>query len=175
MHTTEVIKEFTRLWTKAQPAVSAFVSSMIRDYNQAEDVLQQVSIALLDNFEQYDPDRSFVAWAIGVAKLEVLSHRRKSATDRHVFDSQAIEMVADAFVDVESEFGGISEALSKCLSSVQGRTREVFDLRYAHELKPDEIAERMNMRPNHVSVLLHRARNFLRRCIKRRIMVTGMQ
>ncbi len=175
MKASDQIKEFTRLWTKAQPAVSAFVSSMVTEFNQAEDVLQQVSVALLDNFEEYDPERPFVAWAIGVAKLEILTHRRKYAKDRHVFDSDALELVADAFGEVQQELSGINEALSKCLKSVRGKARQAFDLRYTEDLKPEEIAEQMEMTTNAVSVLLHRSRNFLRRCIKQRVMVAGLQ
>ncbi len=175
MNATQQIKEFTRLWTKAQPAVAAFISSMVPDFNQAEDVLQQVSMALLDNFEGYDPERPFVAWAIGVAKLEILSHRRKSAVDRHVFDSEAVAMVADAFADIRDELGGINEALAKCLKSVQGKSREAFELRYTEDMRPAEIADQMGMSTNAVSVLLHRSRNFLRRCIKQRVMVAGVQ
>jgi len=175
MTTSEKIKDFTRLWTKAQPTVSAFISSFVRDTNEAEDVLQEVSITLLDHFDQYDPERPFVPWAIGMAKYEVLTHRRKSAIDRHVFDSESMSLVADAFSEIESELSGVNEALSKCLKSIKGKARKAFDLRYGQELKPAEIAENMNMNVNAVSVLLHRARNFLRRCIKQRIMVAGVE
>ncbi len=175
MSISEQAKEFTRLWTRAQPAIAAFISSMIPDYNEADDVLQQVSVTLLDHFDAYDRDRPFVPWAVGFAKYEILNSRRRRATDRHVFDSEALDSVAEAFVGMEAELGGISEALRKCLKSIQGKAREAFDLRYAQDAKPPEIADRLSMSTNAVGVLLHRTRNFLRRCVKHRIMIAGLE
>jgi RNA polymerase sigma-70 factor (ECF subfamily) len=175
MNNSENAKQFTRLWTSAQPAVAAFVSSMVPDYNEADDVLQQVSVTLLDKFHQYDPKRPFIAWAIGVAKLEILSHRRKSSHDRHIFDSEALERVADAFEELEPKLGRIGESLAMCMRLLKGRPRDAFELRYGRDMKPADIGKQLSMTPNAVGVLLHRARTSLRKCIEQRLKVVENQ
>ena len=61
------LREVTRRWTLAVPAVSAFVTSLVGDFQDRDDVLQDTAVAIMESFDQYDPDRPFLAWALGVA------------------------------------------------------------------------------------------------------------
>ena len=65
-------EEIAVLWTNAQPAVAAYVSSIVRKFQDADDILQQVAVAIVKNYDKYDKNRSFVALAIGFAKNEIL-------------------------------------------------------------------------------------------------------
>ena len=67
---------FMRLWTAAQPAVSGYVRSLVRDRAVADEVLQETSLVLFRRFEEYDEQRPFVAWALGIARFQVLSLNR---------------------------------------------------------------------------------------------------
>ena len=49
--------------------VAAFVLSIIPDFHQAEDVLQQVAVVLVREFGQFDTSRPFLPWALGIAQL----------------------------------------------------------------------------------------------------------
>ncbi len=86
-------EQLTVEWTKAQPVVAAYISSLVPDFHDAEDILHQVAVTLVQKFDQYDRQRPFVAWAIGIAKYEVLKHRRKIATDKHVFGNDLVEQI----------------------------------------------------------------------------------
>ncbi len=44
-----------RLWTLAQPTVSAFVVSVVRDFAARDDLLQETAIAVIESFDRYDP------------------------------------------------------------------------------------------------------------------------
>ena len=61
-------ERFMRYWTRAQPVVAGYVSSMTPDVHEADDLLQDTAVVLLRKFGEYDPGRSFVAWALGIAK-----------------------------------------------------------------------------------------------------------
>jgi RNA polymerase sigma-70 factor (ECF subfamily) len=50
-------------WTKAQPAVAAFITSMVGDFHQSEDLLQKTAAAIVIKYDTYDASRSFTAWA----------------------------------------------------------------------------------------------------------------
>jgi hypothetical protein len=58
-------REVTRLWTLAVPAVSSFVASLVRDFQDCDDVLRDTAVAVVESFDQYDPARPFLAWALG--------------------------------------------------------------------------------------------------------------
>lgn len=57
-----------RLWALAQPTVSAFITAVLRDFSDRDDVLQDVAVAVLDGFGSFDEHRPFTPWAIGVAR-----------------------------------------------------------------------------------------------------------
>jgi len=70
------VERFTLEWTKAQPTVAGDISSLTPDFHQAEDILQRAALALIRKLDEYDREKPFVVWAIGVARLEVLKSRR---------------------------------------------------------------------------------------------------
>lgn len=159
----------SQLWTKAYPMVFAFVRATVRDFHSCEDIMQEVATAAAKNFDQYERDRPFSAWAIGVARNKVLMHLRKSSGDRHVFDDETIQAVAVACVEVEPELSPRRIALEQCASKVQGRARKVLEMRYARGEQPAAIAKVTGMTANAVSILLHRTRRALRDCIERQV------
>jgi RNA polymerase sigma-70 factor (ECF subfamily) len=72
-------ERFLRLWAEAQPAVAAFVHAVVRDSAAAKDLLQETALVLFRRFADYDGDRPFIAWALGVARFQVLGFQRDEA------------------------------------------------------------------------------------------------
>jgi len=162
-------EQFALLWTAAQPTVAGYIHAALGDYHQAQDVLQQTAVALVRKFDQYDPDRPFAAWAIGVARLELLAHRRQFATDRHQFSEKLIDQLADGYASMTPQLNQMDTALSQCIDEMQGQSRRALELRYRQNLKPAEVAAQLGMQPGSVRVMLHRIRAALRQCIERRL------
>ena len=91
---------FTRLWTDAQPTVSQFVASLVKDPWAVRDIVQNVSLVLLRKFAEYDESKPFRPWALGVAKFEILGHRRDTARDRVICDSVFLDQYTQAWAEV---------------------------------------------------------------------------
>ena len=67
----EQYQQAIRYWTLAQPVVSAYVAAVVRDFRDRDDVLQAISVAVLEAFSSYDPARPFTAWAMGIARNQI--------------------------------------------------------------------------------------------------------
>ncbi len=89
-------------WTLAQPTVSAYVAAVVRDFRDRDDVLQAISIAILESFDSYDPSRHFINWAMGIARNQVGTYLRERRRNRLVFDLETMERLAIAFEDMDS-------------------------------------------------------------------------
>jgi RNA polymerase sigma-70 factor (ECF subfamily) len=124
-------------------------------------------------FEQYDATRPFGAWAIGVAKYEVLYFRRERATDKHLFNDDIVGQIAYRYELLAEEIDPIREALQQCLGELKGRSKRVIELRYRRGMRSNVIAEEMSLSPGAVRMLLCRVREKLRRCIERRTAAQG--
>jgi RNA polymerase sigma-70 factor (ECF subfamily) len=153
-------------WTRALPAVSAFVHGLVRDVNLRDDVLQETAVAVLETHARFDPSQPFVAWAIGIARNKVRERLRRISREPLTFRAEVIDALAVSFRDDADERR--LEWLSECLGGLERRARELCRLRYELDLRPAAIAERLGMSANAVSKALERVRDSLRECIHRR-------
>ncbi len=163
----------TRLWTLAQPVVSAFVTSVVRDFTARDDVLQEVAVAIMESFDRYDPERSFTAWALGIAQNQVRLYLRRRQREKLVFDDGLIATLASTFEARTAERLRPLDFLKDCLGDLQGRARELCDLRYGQDLKPAAMAEAVGMTANSVAKALQRIRERLRGCIEQKAALEG--
>jgi RNA polymerase sigma-70 factor (ECF subfamily) len=170
---TRESQELAAYWTAAQRTVGAFIGTLVPDFHQAEEVLQRVAMVLVQKFADYDRRQPFAAWAIGIAKYEVLYYRRQHSADRQLFNDQMLDKIAASYQRLSSELSPVNEALHECLKQITGRARQALELRYAKDLKPAQVAQEMGLTGGAVRMLLLRVRTALRDCIQRRLKAAG--
>lgn len=161
-------RQATRLWTLALPAVAGFVASHVRDVSDRDDILQDTAVAVIDSFDRYNPGQPFVAWAVGIARNQVLLYFRRKNRERTVFDSQAMEALVLAFSEPLFESPARLDFLGDCMQGLDEKSRELCRLRYELDMKPAYIAERLGTTANNVAKSLQRVRDRLRDCIERK-------
>lgn len=164
----ETTRQATRHWTLAPPAVSAFIASVVRDFRDRDDVLQNVAVAVVESFESYDPSSPFVPWAIGIARCQVGLYFRQRGRDPLVFDDGAVACLAVAFSEQSQTRSEAFDFLNECIGSLEGRAKTLISLRYRDDLKPAAIASQTNMSPNSVAKALQRIRDQLHECVQRK-------
>src|SRR5690606_7155690 len=91
-------EQLARLWTESQPIVASYIISLVPNFHQAEDVLQQVAVILVREFDKYDLNRPFLPWAMGIAKNVALKSRRQAALDSvPLLEGELLDRVQTAF------------------------------------------------------------------------------
>ncbi len=160
---------FTNLWVPAQPIVSSYVFSSVRNSHDAEDLLQEIASAAFNDFAEFDQSRSFVAWVLGIAKYRLLTYYRSQSAQKMVFDESTLANLASAHEHLETQASPRRYALRKCLQRVDGKKRQVLQWRYAEDRSVASIAEQLNATPNAVSMMLYKSRKFLLQCIQRTV------
>jgi RNA polymerase sigma-70 factor (ECF subfamily) len=162
-------EQFAALWSKSCPTILAFIRAINPRSDQAEEILQRVAVTLVRRFADYDSTKPFTAWAIGIAKNELMYFRRQWATDKHLFDDQLLAQLATSFQRLSEDDNPAQAALTGCLEQLTGRARTAIHLRYSDDLSCLEIAAKMRLSSGAVRMLLYRARVLLRECIERKI------
>ena len=163
------IKRMTVDWTRAEPSVERFVRSFIRDSVEAEDVLQEVALVIVDRYSSYDSTQPFIGWALGIARRVVWTHLRHTYRDRDLICKDAIDHVSSAFEKLDPHVQDMKDALGHCVEKVSGERRRALLLRYEEGLELKHIADRLGKSASATSVLLYRVRSALRECINRRL------
>src|ERR1043165_4468852 len=110
-------ERFTLLWTAAQPVVGSYIASLVPNFQEAEDLLQEVALVLLRKFPEYGPQRPFLPWAIGVAKFQVLASRRRHARNFVVAEADLLDSLASTYAEAAPELDRRASALRECLGA----------------------------------------------------------
>ena len=174
MDSSDVVQQMTIEWTRAQPSVRRFVSSFLRDRAAVDDVLQEVALVVVEKFEDWDPQRPFAGWALGIARRVVLAHLRRKYRECNIEFSDAIDQVALSFERLEPQAELMKDSLADCLRQVGGRSHQVLSLRYTEGLELKQVAERLGMTASNVGVMLHRVRAALRECVDNKLKAEGL-
>jgi len=162
--------QVARLWSQAQPVVAAMVSGAVVDFHDTEELVARVAEIVVRNFGEYDPSRPFVPWTLGIARYQILKHYERRTGERHIyFDEQTLQAIEAAHVETAPELPNRLAALHECMERVKGKSRQVLEMRYMHDIKPDVLAEAMGLSRNAVWLLLSRSRAALKSCIEKKL------
>jgi RNA polymerase sigma-70 factor, ECF subfamily len=160
---------FAARWPLAQPAIHGYLYGLVGNRSAADDILQEVAVTCLRRMHSYDRARPFTAWALGVARLEFFTHRRRETRlpiERHPGLEAALSDPAD---HLDDELDRQRDALQHCLGQVGEHQRRFLELRYVDDRSNDQIADQLALRADSVKVMLSRIRAVLRACVERRL------
>jgi RNA polymerase sigma-70 factor, ECF subfamily len=162
-------ERFMRLWTEAQPAVVNYLHAMVRNPVVAKDLVQETALVLFRRFGDYDGQRPFLSWALGVAKYQVLGLHRDGARSFVTFDTELLEKFTEVWAETAPTASEQSAALEVCLEQLPARPRQMVRLRYFEELNSEQIAQQLGTKGAAVRVALQRIREQLRGCIEQQM------
>ena len=162
-------EEFVRLLTTNERRVRAFIYGLVPDPAAVDEIMQEVSVVLWKKFDQYEKGTEFIRWAYVVARYEVLMYRRKKARDRHVFDENLLEILADEYVEEEAELSRERRALDSCMADLGELERKLLLTAYAQGQKINQLAEERGTTPMSLYKKLNRLRKKLLGCIETRV------
>ena len=158
-------------WMQSQAALNAFLLASLPQFSDAEDLLQEVAAEVARRFDDYDPTRPFLPWALWVAKLKIADFYRVRQPQPVRFVGESIDALALACDRIQNTLTEERVALDQCLSGLQGRARQLVELRYFNDQSPQEIGEAVGMTSGAVRIALSRIRSALADCVRTRLNV----
>ena len=152
--------EFQAAFEQHKDAVYRFAWRMSSSPSAAEDITQDVFVALLRYPERFDPLRgSLRAFLLGIARNVALkrwrSEHRFEPLDDDGFVAEALNL----------ERGEIGELVGRAVRSLPPLQREAVILAEYEELSLEEIARAVDAELGTVKSRLHRGRENLRRML----------
>lgn len=164
---------FLQHFLENQTLLRAYLLTATGDLHEAEDLLQDVSRVLWENFGEYDPARSFRAWALGIARLELLKWRQKRARRRETLSTEALEALAGVALEIGDEARNRRAHLESCLERLERWMAEIIRLRYLEGLSLQDVARRLDKSFASIGMALMRARRMLRECVDHKVREVG--
>ena len=136
----------------------------------AGDVIQAANAKIWQNRTDFHAGTNFDAWALTVARYEVLSHRKRQSRDARLhFCDELEQTVADDLTESNLSQLDYQSALQTCLQTLSPRNRRLLLGRYASTKSLGEYAATVNRSAASLKVTLSRLRKSLGGCIERRL------
>ncbi|MFC6092461.1 sigma-70 family RNA polymerase sigma factor [Saccharothrix lopnurensis] len=162
-----------RLLTIVRPLVVRYCRARVgrqeRSYTSADDVAQEVCLAVLTSLPTYrDHGRPFLAFVYGIAAHKVADAHRAALRNR----AEPVPEVPDApddSADPERSAlrGELSRKLGELLRLLPDKQQEILLLRVVVGLTAEQTAQVVDATPGAVRVAQHRALTRLRREVER--------
>lgn len=161
--------EFHRLFLQNQRRIYGYVLTLLPNLNDAEEVVQDVSVIVLSKADQWVPGTDFARWACQIAHFEVMNFRRRRQNDRLLFSDDLIQSLAAKHEASGDLFEARREALRTCIGKLAASDRELVLERYQSQRNSRDVATSLGRPSNTVYKALSRIRRALLECIERRI------
>jgi RNA polymerase sigma-70 factor (ECF subfamily) len=164
-----------------------FAAARVRDRSVAEDLVQETFLGALKSKAAFAGRSNERAWLFGILRNKLVDHYRlqkrevlfgedeRFLTDESSFIKDGVRRgswdprLAPKAWETPDESLSKKEfqaVLQKCMSRLPERLGDLFRMREIDAASFEQICEELEISANHASVLLHRARMSLRRCLE---------
>ncbi len=159
-------EEFVRLLKKHERRLNGYVLSLVHNWTDADDIVQDVAVRLWQQFDGFKPNADFGAWACKIAYYQVLTHRKRVGRERLRFSDEFARIVADEIAAVSTQAGEDQETLLECLEKLNPPERELLRDYYSG-ISIALLAEQLGRTAAALYKNLANLRSSLRACIER--------
>lgn len=169
------VSAFEELINRYKNSVFTIIYRMTGQYQEAEDITQEVFLTVYQKLYQFDSSKKFGPWIHRIAINTCISSLRKknkiillnyddTYINQHESESQHNYGNPEAALESNELKSDIKSALMELPASYQS----VLVLRYQLDLNNQEIAEALGVNKENIEVKIHRARKALRRVLCKR-------
>jgi RNA polymerase sigma-70 factor, ECF subfamily len=127
------------LYGRHQLKVFRFVSGMLRDRSQVEDVVNDVFFEVWVQAGRFEQRSTVSTWLLGIARYKALTVARRRRDNE--LDEEMAEAVPDTADTPETSTQKLDKAaaLRRCVATLPAEHRAVVDLVYYHDKSVEEV------------------------------------
>lgn len=167
MNNDPQMNSFLQALSSHERWLASYVHTLIPNSADADDVLQEVRLALWKNYDQFEQGSSFSAWSKKIAFYRALAFRQKKAIEQKhmVFSQECYELLdKNHSTDVQS-ISAETKRLGTCLTKLPPKWQNIIAMRYKEEFSIEEIALHFDLTNSACYKTISRIRLQLRKCL----------
>ncbi len=166
MHLFSTDERSKQLFTTFYPALCLFANRILNNFDEAEDIVQNVFITLLHKKVKINKINSLKAYlysSVHNACINHLKHQAYITEKMKDFEQEVYEENSYLLQQIESE---IMEEIFSTIEKLPEECRKVFKLSYIDGMEVCKVAETLQISENTVKTQRLRARKFLKENLK---------
>ncbi len=161
-------REFVNLLTANHYRIYNYILKMIPNYNDANDIMQETSVVMLEKFDSFKSGTNFVFWATTIAKFKVFEFI-KSKKDRVVFNQDIVEELADECGNQIERDAIWLGALRECVLKLQKSDRSLIVMHYYNKTSIKEIGKKLGCSFQKIYRNMSHINALLVRCVRKKV------
>ncbi len=163
--------QVARLLMQHRATLYGYIFACVRNHADAEDILQNVCVAVTESIDRLTDEAGFLPWAREIARRRVLAHRRTARREQPC-DPDLVRCLAEAADRVEERRPASvqQQALMACLESLPPASRRLIVSRYDGSVDgADQLAGVFGRSVQGIYAQIKRIKQALRQCVERRL------
>ena len=168
---------FSGLIARHQARMRALVAHYVANRDDVYDLVQDAFLEAFRHLDTFDPEREFVPWLRAICRHRVLNYyraRRTHHTAVQTIINEALEARMERVTPKSDNSLERLHALRTCMGKLQAKYQQLIHLRYQAKVAVKDIAAQSGQTAASTSMLLHRVRTMLGRCIERELAQDGV-
>lgn len=159
-------EQFISQFTRNERRIRYYIASLVANKSDVDDIMQEASSLLWKKFDEYDPERPFLPWAMRFAYNAVRSYRQKLGTRRKYFSDELIEELVATHEKEMDRLEQERSLLPQALKKLTEKERLLIEHRYSHGGTIQELATKLGEKPDALYKRLQRIREKLMKNIE---------
>ena len=161
-----ITQQFVRQLVAHQPRIYAYILTLVPNYTDADDLMQETAEVMWARFEESEPIGNFASWGMRIAQNKILNHYAKKKRRRIVFDADLVNDLAVRTKAACAETDARAEALQKCLGKLKDRDRRLIRALYEQGMTIKQLALQMERPVQGFYKTMARIHDALHQCIR---------
>lgn len=117
------------------------IRNIVKDHDDADDVLQNTFIKIFKNIKQFNGDSQLFSWMYRIATNEALNFLNQKAKKLQITSEELQhQIISNLESDVYFEGDEIQLQLQRAIAILPEKQQQVFNMKYFQELKYKEIS-----------------------------------
>ena len=153
-----------------QRELYTYILAQVPSLSDADDILQEVNLVLWGKRDEFSAAENYRAVMLHVARIQIMAfYKRKGRNRLRGFDEELLGILSAEAEERQDGLEAKRQALADCLRSLSDRDRRTIQDRYYRGLSGGELAAKLGRTADSVYHTLHRIRNLLIACVRRRL------
>lgn len=159
-------RRFLSLFLRSEREIFRYVSALVPNVADADDIVQQTAITLWEKFDSYDSARPFTPWACRFALNKARQWIARRRRWQVLLENGLAEELEQRREELRPELETRLRRLEGCLGHLPDEQRNLVEGYYFHREGIDRLAEKSGRSVAATYKMLQRIRHSLQVCVE---------
>ncbi len=149
-----------------QARIHTYILYQVPNRSDAEDILQDTIVVMLDKFSEFKEGSNFLAWGISIARYKIMSFKQKNKRSKLVFDDSMMDLFEQEGASHIDSLPEETEVLKNCIQKLPLRYKKYLRLRYEQGMSYREMGRQITISMQAVYKAMTRIHITLLNCVR---------